>query len=307
MRLPYPTRGDPLETARQSLEDARKQAERIIETIKNLDPAGASEEIWGEAGRVAYPSAAAVMRERSPNGVPMSKDMHDSLKRQFGDLVDRVSLHWSVSGLDSWTAANFRINLSGTESDGQTYGYDVYIRWAEDDQPHHVCLALLAHELVHVQQFEKFGKSYSNFGYHYFKEFKRANLKYEDNKLEKQAESRTKEILDSLTPPGLERLSKDELKVAIERLSQDQLAAVLGGLDGRTLENALELIDSRTLQVAVDCMDLQTLASGMRRVNSDTLRNILEKLHPAKRQRVMPKLDDDTRKAVERRREFWRT
>ena len=55
---------------------------------------------------------------------------------------------------------------------------DIYIR--DQNGRNSACdeLELLAHELVHTRQFEKYGRSYSNFGYHYFKEYKKANLKY---------------------------------------------------------------------------------------------------------------------------------
>jgi hypothetical protein len=47
-------------------------------------------------------------------------------------------------------------------------------------------LELIAHELVHSQQCERLG-GMSNFGYEYFREYKRANQNYRNNRLEIEA------------------------------------------------------------------------------------------------------------------------
>jgi hypothetical protein len=176
----------PIDVERE-LERDREAIERYRRNIRNLDPRGASEEGWGEAGRIAYIDAARTMRARSPRGERLDGIVEANLKREFGDLVDRLRIHWGVSGLDEWTAEAFKISLTGTESEAQTYGYDIYVKWNKGQKDDETVAKLLVHECVHSQQFEEFGRSYSNFGYHYFKEYKRAGQSYENNKLEKEA------------------------------------------------------------------------------------------------------------------------
>lgn len=78
--------------------------------------------------------------------------------------------------------AIYRISLP---SAGQTYCNNIYItaRYSRNDFN---LLELIAHELVHSAQCEKLGGA-SNFGYHYFKQYKRANQVYRNNKLEREA------------------------------------------------------------------------------------------------------------------------
>ena len=52
-----------------------EEAKRQWDNIRHLDPAGASEELWGEAGRVAYVAAARIMQRRSPTGQPLDDRM----------------------------------------------------------------------------------------------------------------------------------------------------------------------------------------------------------------------------------------
>ena len=150
-----------------------------------------SEEAWGEAGRLAYPAAAAIMNGRSPSGEPLTDRLKYALRPVFGDLVDRVTIHWGITLLDEWSSQNFGINISGTESEGQTYGHDVFMRQNEstynDRGETREMLKTLTHELVHVVQYRRWDSSLSNFGYHYFKKYKQANQSYENNEVEAEA------------------------------------------------------------------------------------------------------------------------
>lgn len=67
------------------------------------------------------------MSKRSPTGEPLDSKLKDALRPHFGSLVDRVTLHWGTPGLDKWSANKIGINLSGTESDAQTYGHNIYL------------------------------------------------------------------------------------------------------------------------------------------------------------------------------------
>lgn len=144
-----------------------------------------SVELWGKIGRIIYPGAEAIMRLHA-SGMDISSDgnvnvgndivgsklnlwLKDVLRPIFCSLVDRVSIYWGMQLLDEWANDRFGINLTGAESVAQVYGYDIYIRYpkSEIDSSRRTkdILWILIHELVHVQQYEKWGKSLSNFGY----------------------------------------------------------------------------------------------------------------------------------------------
>ncbi|HEY9837936.1 MAG TPA: hypothetical protein V6D27_13690, partial [Vampirovibrionales bacterium] len=65
---------------------------------------------------------------------------------------------------------------------------------------------LLSHELIHCQQHERLG-SLGNFGYHYFKEYKKAGEIYRNNQLEVEAFEFEKEFAEGLSKkiPGTYR------------------------------------------------------------------------------------------------------
>lgn len=167
---------------------------RWRDNVRNLNPAGVSEELWGEGGRFAYPAAAAIMSKRSPTGEPLSAEYKAALRPYFGNTVDNVTVHWATTPLDEWAADNFSISLEDTDTEAQTYGHDIYVRFGNGEKGGEYELSTFAHELVHVQQFDKFGQSYSNFGYHYFKGYKKANRSYEGNDMEEEAFRRQGEV-----------------------------------------------------------------------------------------------------------------
>ena len=167
--------------------------------VRNLSPTGISEELWGEAGRLGYVSAAKIMNSRSGAGVPLSDKMKAHLRPHYEGLVDRVRIHWGVDPLDKWVASKAKdiyINIEGGDTAGQTFGYDIYIRQNQDSGDYLETLHLMAHELAHSKQFERYGKSLSNFGYHYFKNYKKAGLNYERNRLEVEAENESNTAME---------------------------------------------------------------------------------------------------------------
>jgi hypothetical protein len=181
---------DPVE----GFDNMGEELRRWRDNIRNLNPAGVSEELWGEGGRFAYPAAAAIMSKRSPTGEPLSDAHKSALRPFFGAVVDKVTVHWGTPPLDKWAADNFSVKLEDTDTEAQTFGYDIYIKYRMGEQGAEYELTGLAHELVHVQQFERYGNSFSNFGYHYFKEYKQANLQYAANDMEEEAYSRQAEF-----------------------------------------------------------------------------------------------------------------
>ena len=174
---------DPVESFNSMAEELREWRQKVA----NVNPAGVSEEIWGEAGRFAYPAGAAIMAKRSPTGEPLSIDHKAALRPYFGELVDRVAIHWGTPPLDEWAADRYSISLEDTDTIAQTYGHDIYVRYGKGDKGVEATLADLAHELYHAGQYEKHGTSYSNFGYHYFKGFKKAGMSYASNPMEMEA------------------------------------------------------------------------------------------------------------------------
>ena len=166
--------------------------------VAGIDPSSISAELWGEAGRFAYTAAAGVMAARSPSGIPISNLYKRILRPHFGKLVDSVVLHWGVAPLDEWAADRCSIKLEDVDTAAQTFGEHIYIRAAQNMQKPRKELALLVHELVHSEQFVEYGKSLSNFGYHYFKEYKKGGQSYSSNKLERDAEQRTRRVVNAM-------------------------------------------------------------------------------------------------------------
>jgi len=85
-------------------------------------------EAWGEGGRVAYQGAAATMKKRSPRGESLHSKVKRVLRGNFGSTVDKVRVHWGTPGLDEWATNKYGIDLTGSESAAQTYGYNIYIQ-----------------------------------------------------------------------------------------------------------------------------------------------------------------------------------
>lgn len=166
------------------------------DNVRKLNPAGASEEAWGIAGKIALPAGAAVMNRRSPTGEKLHPHLRAAIRRYLGPVADRVTFHWATPLLDEWAAENYGISLTGTESAGQTYGHDIFLRQPRPDSPDSDTVHLVVHELAHSLQFEQYGSNLTNFGYHYFKSYKNADQSYENNKLEVAAD----QTADAKTP-----------------------------------------------------------------------------------------------------------
>jgi hypothetical protein len=121
------------------------------------------------------------------------------LRKYYGDLVDHVSVFWGADPLNHWDAiGNYSVDLGGEEASAQTYGHRIYVRYPRENLSDHDRLEILAHELVHAQQYDRFGQSLSEFGYQYFREYKRANQDYRNNKLEQEAYDRAGSIINGL-------------------------------------------------------------------------------------------------------------
>ena len=146
-------------------------------------------DLWGRAGSVAMPAAEKIMKERNSAKEPLSERLKYALRPILGDLVDQVSIHYSAKMMDKWSAAGHEINLSGEDTVGQAYGYDVFIAYPAsrfDSEPADM-ISLLIHEITHVQQMRDKKNTVADFGYRYFFEYKAAGLSYTNNQLEVDA------------------------------------------------------------------------------------------------------------------------
>ncbi len=143
------------------------------------------EETWGQAGTIAYPAAAQWMEKNNGTSRTLDDIQKKYLRIYFGDLVDQVAIVYNAKLMDSWLYADFKIDIGQVDAIAQTYCQRIYIEDSyKPSDP--VQLVLLAHELVHSGQCERIG-GMAQFGYAYFKEFKRASQSYKNNKLEREA------------------------------------------------------------------------------------------------------------------------
>lgn len=148
-------------------------------------PDGAMAEAWGNGGRLAYRAAASVMSSRHRKHYYLTSFQKSKLRPLFGSLVDRVSVSYGCQMMEEWKVGPWTVRF-GTPSGGQTFGPRIYVK-----NPYRKRnlsqIRLLAHELVHSKQYERYGKTLSNFGYHYFKQYYLAGRSYRQNKLEREA------------------------------------------------------------------------------------------------------------------------
>ncbi|MEQ8789445.1 MAG: DUF4157 domain-containing protein [Pirellulaceae bacterium] len=151
---------------------------------KDLLLEGATREQFAQLGSVMYVAISRTMKERSPKGEAISRSLKNRLAKHFEEQIDHVNLHWGVELPDEYAANRIKISITGTESEAQTYGYDIYLRWKKEELTEEAAFYLLAHELEHVRQFESNDKSLAKFGYEYFKKLYDARFDYESNEYE---------------------------------------------------------------------------------------------------------------------------
>jgi hypothetical protein len=134
-------------------------------------------------------------------------------------LVDQVVVIYNARMMNQWSALGKSIPLGGVEADGQTYCNRIYIRgsYRPNDLQQ---VELLAHELVHSRQCRDLGGE-AKFGFHYFREYKRAGLNYANNKLEREADSFANQIASSFR-------SSFELSAGVYRLADGAIFSTNG-------------------------------------------------------------------------------
>ena len=148
------------------------------------------EDLWGEAGQTAYKAASEIMYRSNGSSQALDSEQKRWLRPLHGSLVDRVSVIYNSRMMERWgiPGTGKDVVLNAPESEGQTYCNRIYIRASY--QPGNIDqIYLLAHELEHSAQCERLG-GMGKFGWHYFREYKRAGMSYENNKLEREARSK---------------------------------------------------------------------------------------------------------------------
>ncbi len=150
-----------------------------------------SKDLWGRAGKVAMPVAEKTMKARNKRKEPLTDRQKHALRPIFGNLVDQINVRYNSKMLDKWSALGYEINLSSVDTEGQAYGYDVFVTYPKSRFSSKAAdmLHLLIHEITHVQQMRDIKNTVADFGYRYFWEFKVAGLNYENNKLEREADA----------------------------------------------------------------------------------------------------------------------
>ena len=133
-------------------------------------------------------------RYRNGPGRKLRSRDREALRPHFGNLVDRVTVHYDANINTRWSVAGRTVQYGNYTA--QAYGSDVYI--TEPYRPESERqLALVAHEIQHSRQARRagsLGKSLEN----YCREFYRADFSYEDNALEAEAYRVQRRILRCL-------------------------------------------------------------------------------------------------------------
>ena len=154
--------------------------------IKNtpFDPKTWSPADWlksgaGEACEAHALATAQRNRDMEQGLDPIQKEY---LRPYFGDLVDQVTVKWDSLLNDNWSFLGHKIQAG---SAGQALGNTIYI--ADKRQPYSTQqLVLLAHEFVHVQQYQRHG-NLDNYCREYMTGYAQADYDYESNSFEREA------------------------------------------------------------------------------------------------------------------------
>jgi Domain of unknown function (DUF4157) len=119
------------------------------------------------------------MRERNRSGQGLDETQKRFLRQRYGELVDQVRVAYGSSMMDEWCGFG---KCTPTDSAAQTYCDRIYVRdpYKPNDADQ---LVLLAHEMRHSQQCSERGGE-GSFGFHYFREYKRADQNYANNSME---------------------------------------------------------------------------------------------------------------------------
>jgi hypothetical protein len=139
----------------------------------------------GSSACVANAEVTHARNARRPSQ-PLDATAQYYLRPWFGDLVDKVRVVWKARLNDHIEIAR-RVLPGGSRA--QTYGYQVYMapsqRARDPGNPHQ--LILLAHELVHTEQYVRAGESLPRFCQEYVQNWAQSGGVYAQNPLEQEA------------------------------------------------------------------------------------------------------------------------
>ena len=213
-----------------------------------------ADEAWGEAGRSVYTAGLTLIAANNSTlpAKSLTTWQKDRLRPYFGNLVDRVAIKYGATTLDNWRIGGTRISIP---SDGQTFCNNIYLtkRHRGEDKD---LLALIAHEMVHSQQCERLGGA-SNFGYNYFKYYKRANQNYRNNKLEVEAYDIEAKFVNELESIEQEIARKNSLETVSVR--QDVPAGVPNLMIQTEGYPVVAVFSGRKESFAIGCMEVRNI------------------------------------------------
>lgn len=147
-------------------------------------------ELWGWTGSALYPQTASLLKQRAQQGERLLSSDKEALRRIYGDLVDRVWIHWNTPRITE--IGDGFVLIPADSADFQTYGYHIFSSYDRNMVHSRKRIKRLIHELKHVEQFEELGHSLEEFGYRYFKAYYRAGKRYDRNPFEKEARNEVK-------------------------------------------------------------------------------------------------------------------
>lgn len=125
-------------------------------------------------------------RNRQRLAQPLDTTAQYYLRPWFGALVDSVRVVWQAKLNDRLVLGR---RVVGQGSRAQTYGYQIYVAPSQSprDPGDPLQLLLLAHELVHTEQFMRYGARLTRFCQAYVAAWEHSAGVYADNPLEQEA------------------------------------------------------------------------------------------------------------------------
>jgi hypothetical protein len=136
------------------------------------------------AGAAAYAAGAADMAAQfGQRGEALTAADKQFFRAAFGgvysrDLLDNVVIHYNCTMPNSWYAG---------DTEGITFGFNIYLRPAEGTLSDRDRLTLIGHELMHAVQYDRLSRNLFAFGYQYFQELSKAGGNYAANSMEQEA------------------------------------------------------------------------------------------------------------------------
>ncbi|WP_019503179.1 tachylectin-related carbohydrate-binding protein [Pleurocapsa sp. PCC 7319] len=163
----------------RNISDCKPNFENTPFDPKTWSPADWLKSGAGEACEAHVLATAQRNTDREQGLDPIQREY---LRPYFGDLVDQVTVKWDSLLNDNWSFAGHQIQ-SGSAA--QALGNTIFI--AEKEQPYSTSqLVLLAHEFVHVQQYQRHG-NLDNYCREYMTGYAQGGYDYENNSFEIEA------------------------------------------------------------------------------------------------------------------------